>query len=74
MLPLSLTTHFTGGGIGPYDTCNIYIYWFGMAQLRTSRPCRPLFLSRGMPIPSDLSDFPLANTEIAVEMARMCSQ
>jgi hypothetical protein len=35
-------------------------YWFGMAQLRPSRPCRPLFLSRGMPIPSDLSNFPLA--------------
>jgi hypothetical protein len=25
-------------------------------------PCRPLFLSRGMPIPSDLSDYPLANS------------
>jgi hypothetical protein len=37
-------------------------YWYGMAQLRPSRPCRPLFLSRGVPIPSDLSDFPLANS------------
>jgi hypothetical protein len=27
-----------------------------------SRPCRPLFLSRGMPIASDLSDFPSANS------------
>jgi hypothetical protein len=25
-------------------------------------PCRPLFLSRGMTIPSDLGDFPLANS------------
>jgi hypothetical protein len=25
-------------------------------------PCRPLFLSRGMPIPSGLSDFPVANS------------
>jgi hypothetical protein len=25
-------------------------------------PCIPLFLSRGMPIPSDLSDFPLENS------------
>jgi hypothetical protein len=25
-------------------------------------PCRPLFLSQGMTIPSDLSDFPLANS------------
>jgi hypothetical protein len=46
-------------------------YWCGMAQLRPSTPCRSLFLSWGMPIPSDLSDFPL---QIAVEMACMCSK
>jgi hypothetical protein len=38
------------------------VYWFGMARMRHSRPCRPLFLSRGMPIPSDFSDFPLDNS------------
>jgi hypothetical protein len=25
-------------------------------------PCKPIFLSRGMAIPLDLSDFPLANS------------
>jgi hypothetical protein len=39
-------------------------------------PCRPLFLSGGMPIPSDLSDFPLVNScgngTYVFEISRMC--
>jgi hypothetical protein len=38
---------------------------YGVRHIGSTWPrssCRPLYLYRGMPIPSDLSDFPLANT------------
>jgi hypothetical protein len=47
---------------------NREVFWFGMAHLNCGPirqlPCRPLFLSWGIPtcIPTDLSDFPLANS------------
>jgi hypothetical protein len=38
------------------------IYIIGSTHGPDRSPCRPLFLSRGMPIPSDISDFHLANS------------
>jgi hypothetical protein len=64
-LPTEITEQNSGSHvifISEYGARHYLEYWFGMAQLRPSRPCRPLFLSRGMPIHSDFSDFRLANS------------
>jgi hypothetical protein len=41
--------------------CFFGLAWPNCGPIR-QLPCRPLFLSRGMPIPTDLSDFHLANS------------
>jgi hypothetical protein len=45
-----------------WDCRAIWIFLVRHGPARS--PCRPLFLSQGMPIPSDLSDFLLANSEM----------